>query len=365
MKLLVSITRILVGGLFIFSGLIKLNDPMGFAFKLQDYFAPEVLNLEFLSPYALLLSVIIVIFEIVLGVMVLIGYSKKFTVWSLFIMIVFFTFLTFYSAYFNKVTDCGCFGDAIKLTPWESFTKDVILLALILILFLGRKYIHPIGVKVSHKYIVFAVFLGCLFVANQVLNHLPYIDFRAYKIGTHIPSAMEIPPDAPRAKYDMTFIYDVNGEEQSFSQNELAAVPEGATFIERKQTLLQEGYTPPILDFTIENEDENLIDAFMTEEKLLLVIVYNLENSELEGYQNIKTITDKAIAQGYKVIGLSATAGRPIERLVRTQNLNFDFYFCDQTVLKTIVRSNPGIVRLENGTIKDKKHWNDALELSL
>ena len=135
MKILVGISRIVVGILFIFSGLIKLNDPIGFSFKLQDYFAPGVLDLEFLIPYSLLLAIFIVIFEVLLGVMLLVGYLRKFTVWSLLLMIVFFTFLTFYSAYFNKVTDCGCFGDAIKLTPWESFTKDVILLVFILILF--------------------------------------------------------------------------------------------------------------------------------------------------------------------------------------------------------------------------------------
>ena len=145
MKYLVGFSRVFVGILFIISGLIKLNDPMGFSFKLQDYFAPSVLNLEFLVPYALILALLVVIFEVMLGIMLLLGYAKKFTIWSLLAMIVFFTFLTFYSAYFNKVTDCGCFGDAIKLTPWESFTKDVILLVLILILFFGKQYIKLIN----------------------------------------------------------------------------------------------------------------------------------------------------------------------------------------------------------------------------
>ena len=132
MKILVGISRIFVGILFIISGLIKLNDPVGFGFKLQDYFAPEVLNLEFLVPYALAIAIFVVIYEVMLGVMIILGYAKRFTLWSLLLMIVFFTFLTFYSAYFNKVTDCGCFGDALKLTPWESFWKDVVLLVLIL-----------------------------------------------------------------------------------------------------------------------------------------------------------------------------------------------------------------------------------------
>ena len=143
MKVLVGVSRIFVGVLFIISGLIKLNDPVGFSFKLGDYFAPEVLNLPFLEPYALVIAILVVILEVLLGVMLIVGYAKKFTLWSLLLMIVFFTFLTFYSAYFNKVTDCGCFGDALKLTPWESFSKDVVLLILILFLYKGSRYIQP------------------------------------------------------------------------------------------------------------------------------------------------------------------------------------------------------------------------------
>lgn len=134
MKAITGIARVLVGILFI-SGFVKLNDPLGFSYKLQEYFSEQVLDIPVLIPFALIIAIVIVIYELVLGIMLLIGYSPKFTTWSLLIMIVFFTFLTFYSAYFNKVTDCGCFGDAIPLTPWQSFYKDVILLVLILILF--------------------------------------------------------------------------------------------------------------------------------------------------------------------------------------------------------------------------------------
>ena len=125
----------------IISGLIKLNDPVGFSFKLEEYFSQGVLDLPVFEPYALAISIIVVIVEVLLGIALLIGFKPKLTVWSLLLMIVFFTFLTFYSAYFNKVTDCGCFGDAVKLTPWESFTKDIILLVLIVILFAGIRYI--------------------------------------------------------------------------------------------------------------------------------------------------------------------------------------------------------------------------------
>ncbi|MEO9076189.1 MAG: MauE/DoxX family redox-associated membrane protein, partial [Gelidibacter sp.] len=120
MKFIVAISRIFVGILFIISGFVKLNDPLGFSYKLQEYFGTDVLNLPFLEPYALGIAVMVVVFEVVLGIFLLIGYKPKFTVWSLLLMIIFFTFLTFYSAYFDKVKDCGCFGDAMPLTPWQS-----------------------------------------------------------------------------------------------------------------------------------------------------------------------------------------------------------------------------------------------------
>ena len=154
MKFITQISRLLVGTLFIFSGLIKLNDPMGFSFKLDEYFAPDVLNMPFLQPYALSLAVFIVILEVLLGVALLLGHPKKITAWLLLLMIVFFTFLTFYSAYFNKVTDCGCFGDAIPLTPWESFGKDVVLTLLILIIFTNLKYIKPLFSNVVNWVII-------------------------------------------------------------------------------------------------------------------------------------------------------------------------------------------------------------------
>lgn len=364
MKLLVFISRILVGGLFIFSGLIKLNDPMGFSFKLEDYFAPDVLNLQFLVPYALAIAIFVVIYEVLLGVMVIIGYARKFTVWSLLLMIVFFTFLTFYSAYFNKVTDCGCFGDAIKLTPWESFIKDIILLVFILILFFGQKYITPLVEKSKMKFIVMASLLFCVFITYQVLNHLPYIDFRAYKIGSNIQESMSIPPDAPRAVFEYSWTFDVNGEEKVVKTfGDYPKVDGDFVGVDTKK--ISDGYVPPILDFSIESDDEILTEEFLSEEKLVMVVVYNIERSNPKGFENIKKITDEAMQKGYRVIGLSASIGEPIDQLRAEHNLNFDFYFCDQTVLKTILRSNPGIVKLNNGTIEQKYHWKDALKLEL
>jgi len=143
-NIITQFSRIFVGILFIISGLIKLNDPVGFSYKLAEYFSETVFNIPFLVPYTLALALFLVILEVVLGVMLLIGYKTKFTIWSLLLLIVFFTFLTFYSAYFDVVKDCGCFGDALKLTPWESFTKDLVLLVFILILFFNMKLVKPL-----------------------------------------------------------------------------------------------------------------------------------------------------------------------------------------------------------------------------
>ena len=364
MKILVGITRIFVGILFIISGLIKLNDPVGFSFKLKDYFAPEVLNLEFLVPYALLIAIFVVIFEVLLGIMLLVGYMKKFTLWSLLLMIVFFTFLTFYSAYFNKVTDCGCFGDALKLTPWESFTKDIVLLVLILILFFGSKYIQPFFTKSIRSIVIFASFIGCLAITYHVLLHLPIIDFRPYKIGANITEGMSFPEDAPKPIFEYNWKFNVNGEEKIFTTN--GDYPEvDGEFIEVETKELQAGYEPPIHDFTIERDDTDYTEKFLNEDNLIVVIAYNLSNTEKEGYLNIGEITNEALKKGYKVIGLSASSRSVMEELAEDYGLNFKFYFCDETTLKTIVRSNPGILELQKGTIMQKLHWTDAKDLKL
>jgi len=366
MRILVGISRILVGVLFIISGLIKLNDPVGFSFKLQDYFAPEVLNLEFLAPYALVLAVFVVIFEVLLGVMLLVGYAKKITLWSLLLMIVFFTFLTFYSAYFNKVTDCGCFGDAIKLTPWESFSKDIVLLVLILIMFYGRKYIHPLFSKNVRSITVFASLVLCLWFGYHVLMHLPVVDFRAYKIGANIQEGMTVPADALPPIVEYRWKYNIDGKETVIKNTTgRDPKPAGGTRVGVDTKFLREPYEPPIHDFAIERDDEDFTTQFLEEEKLIMVIAYNLDNTEIEGYANIKKVTGEAIQKGYTVIGLSASSTSETETLADRQNLSFKFYFADMTTLKTIVRSNPGILELRRGTIMQKLHWNDASELKL
>ena len=186
MKILKEISRFIVGGLFIFSGLIKLNDPVGTSIKLHEYFdvfATDIAGFfKIFVPYALPIAVFLVVLEVILGIAVLLKYRMNLTSWILLLLILFFTFLTFYSAYFNKVTDCGCFGDAIKLTPWESFTKDVILVVFIAILFIYRKTFKPLLHQKKANIIVGSLTVVSIYIAIHAINHLPFIDFRTYRL---------------------------------------------------------------------------------------------------------------------------------------------------------------------------------------
>lgn len=364
MKTAVGITRIFVGVLFMISGFIKLNDPLGFSYKLQEYFSAQVLNLEFLVPFALVLAVILVIFELVLGIMLIIGYLPKFTMWSLLIMILFFTFLTFYSAYFNKVTDCGCFGDALPLTPWQSFYKDVILLILILFLFFNKKMIHPIFARASHRWIIFLSFMLCFTFAYYVLMHLPLIDFRAYKIGNNIPEKMQLPENARAAEYEYKWRFKQDGQEVIITNQGVYPQVEGE-FVDVKTRLIREGDKPAIKDFLIEKDGENITLDILNKDKLLMIVAYSMRNTEREGYEAIKRLSEEARSKGYDVVGLTSSGDAAIEQLKNKYNLNFDFYRADETLLKTIVRANPGILTLRNGTITQKVHWFDAENIKL
>ncbi|TBW30409.1 BT_3928 family protein [Gramella sp. KN1008] len=364
MKAIVSIARILVGVLFIFSGFIKLNDPVGFSYKLQEYFSEPVLNIPFLIPFALIIAIVIVIFELVLGIMLLIGYARKFTSWSLLLMIIFFTFLTFYSAYYNKVTDCGCFGDAIPLTPWESFYKDVILFVLILILFFNQKLINPIFNPKYHKWVIFVSFIACFAFCYHVLMHLPVFDFRPYKIGNNIAEKMSVPEDAPEAVFEYEWKFNHNGEEKIIVNNGAYPQVEGE-FIGVETTQVEEGYVPPIHDFVIETEEGDITQEILAEDKVFMIVAYNIRSTEHDGYKAVKSLSEEALKKGYRVIGLTASGEQLQNTLKKKYDLNFDFYQTDETALKTIVRSNPGFLTLEQGTITQKKHWFDADDIEL
>lgn len=364
MKGLVAICRGLVGGLFIFSGIIKLNDPLGMSYKLQEYFSPDVLNIPAFEPYALIIAIIMVVLEVVLGVFLLIGYKPKFTVWSLFALIVFFTFLTFYAWYFDKVKDCGCFGDFLKLKPFESFMKDIVLLVLIVILIIGLKYIKPLFSSLPTTVLALLSFIGSLLFGYHVIMHLPTWDFRAYVIGKNISEGMTIPEDAPKPVQEYSWKFNVNGEEKIYKTNGSYPSVDG-DFVSVDTKVIQEGYQPPIYDFSIETDDEDLTTQFLSEENLIVVISYSLESIEKGGALKLKALQKRAENNGYKIIGLTASGNDAKQRINEAYEIDFEWYLCDEKALKTVVRSNPGIIELDAGTVKQKVHWNDIDDLEL
>jgi len=320
MKILVHISRFFVAATFIFSGFVKLIDPLGSAYKFEEYFGADVLNLEFLIPYALPFAILLILAEIMLGVMLLVGYLPKITSWSLLAIITVFLFLTWYSAYYNKVTDCGCFGDAVKLSSWGTFYKNIVLVLFILLLVLKQKLIKPLFSLNTAKWTTFLSFFLFLYITYYVLIHLPIIDFRPYAIGKNIP--------------------------------------EGMKYIGEKEASIH--------DFFLESvEGEDLTNQVLAADNVLLVVAYDLSKSDIQGFSKIKVITDEALEKGYSVYLLTSSLNEEFEAIKNEFSLNFELLFCDGTTLKTIIRANPGILTLQNGTVTGKWSWIDAETIKL
>lgn len=362
MKYLVQLCRFIVGIIFIISGFVKAVDPIGFGYKLEEYFAPDVFNIGFLHDLALQQATFFSIFEIILGVLLLIGIFRKFTVWSLLLLIVFFTFLTFYSAYFNKVTDCGCFGDAMKLTPWQSFWKDIFLLILIIILFIGQKYIRPfIKNKVFNYGVTTVALLISCWISFVGIQKLPLIDFRAYAIGKNIPEGMksadELGKKAPVYQVIYTMKNKNNGETVKITDsdyvNDTKWYEEGTPWqiqsdlTETKK--LSDGYEPPIHDFILDCEDGDKTGFYLEESKVVFFVMPFSDRVSSVENQHLNQIYNELTEKGIQV---SALVNGDLE------NVDFPYCYVDQITLKTIIRSNPGIVVLKKGTVIGKFHNN-------
>jgi uncharacterized membrane protein YphA (DoxX/SURF4 family) len=368
MNILIQIARILVGGLFIFSGLVKLNDPMGMAFKLHDYFAPDVLNLAFLNDYTLPLAFGIILFEIILGTALLIGYQVKWTLRAILGLIIFFTFLTFYSAYYNKVTDCGCFGDAIPLTPWQSFSKDVILLVLILFLFAGEKHLKPLLSPGLMKVKMVSATLVSAVLGWYVLEHLPFIDFRPYAVGKSITEGMKSAEEMGLEPTQYGTIYTLeneSGEKITVSSDDYIGekwwekpewvIQENLT----KSVLIKEGYEPPVHDFSVIMNDIDVTEEVLNQEWILLLPIRQLRKANEKGLSDLAEWTKKTEELSIKMIGLTASGGDDMLEFINEGKTPFALANLDETTLKTMIRSNPGVIMLYKGTVVGKWHYND------
>jgi uncharacterized membrane protein YphA (DoxX/SURF4 family) len=354
-KIIDQFSRFFVGGLFIFSGLIKLNDPIGTEIKMEEYF--DVFANDFGSffhvfiPYALEIGMIMIVLEVVLGVAVLLNYKMSITSKALLALMVFFTFLTFYSAYFNKVTDCGCFGDAIKLTPWQSFYKDIILVVFVLHLVRHHKRYTPVLRSREGHAVIISITALCIFLGVYALRHLPFIDFRAYKIGNNIPQQMQ-PEEQPEIEY----IFEKDGEEVRSKK----FMPESEGYKYKDSRVLNPEKTiAKISDYSVTSIDGEDVTQNTFEGAKLLFIVYNVNNVSSANVDKIRALI-KGVDGKVEAMALTASSAADFEAFRHQHQLAIPYYFSDATVLKTIVRANPGITLWQNGTVKGMWHHNDT-----
>lgn len=358
MKIIAQISRVLVGILFIISGFIKANDALGFSYKLDEYF--QVFHMPWFTHISLPLAIVICAFEIGLGVALLLGAKMKFTAWSLLIMIVFFTFLTFYSWKFDVVKDCGCFGDALHLTPFQSFSKDLILLVLILFIFIKRNEIKPLFGEKPSTFLSYVGFIASFSFSVYCYMHLPVIDFRPYAIGKSIPDGMKLPPNAVKDSVVMLFIYEKDGKQVELTVDQLSTIDDSYKFVDRKDKVIREGDKPAIHDFTITTADGfDSTTEVLDQPFIFLLVAYDINhaNENIQGKVNdFVALSQKA---GINFIGLTSSAPKEVEAFRHKHNSMFNYYYTDGTTLKTMIRSNPGLMLLQKGVVKAMWHYND------
>ena len=361
MKITTNIVRIVTGILFIISGLIKANDSLGFAYKLDEYF--EVFGTNFLVPLSLPLAMFVCIFEIALGFALLLGARTKLTLWLLLLMIVFFTFLTFYSAYFNKVTDCGCFGDAFKaifgrsFSPWESFGKDIFFLVLIIILFIGRQYINPIVGPRFENVLLIIILAGTTAFPLYTYNYLPVIDFRPFAIGKNIPEQTKGVPD--ELKYFYKLKDKKTGEIKEFDKFP-TDYEKDYDYIDSRTEITKKGIDPKIKDFAISdlNGSDYTEDIIGNPNYNFLLICYDLDKTDKAIFGKLNDFVALCKQDSVTFIALTSSSKETIDKFKLEAKTNIDFYNSDGTVLKTMIRSNPGLMMLKGGTVVDMWHFH-------
>lgn len=370
LNILTNISRIIVGITFILSGFVKAVDPTGTQYKLQDY--AEAVGIETLADWmTMTAAVALAAVEFVLGILLLFAIRRRLVTRLTLLFISVMTVITVWIYAANPVSDCGCFGDAIILTNGETLLKNIILLALCLLTarFPMRM---PRMVSLNNQWIVLhyaTVFI--LIISAYSLYHLPIFDFRPYHIGANLVKGMEIPDDAEQPQFETTFIMEKDGERKEFS---LDNYPDSTwTFIDSKTTVIRQGYVPPIHDFSItllphrsdeeaeeEEYPEDITDIVLadTSYTFLLIAPY-LEKASDATFGNIARIYEYALDKGYKFYCLTASGKEAIGRWSDLTGAEYPFCNTDATTLKTIIRSNPGLVLLKNGTVVGKWGYND------
>lgn len=356
-----ELARIILGLVFIFSGFVKAIDPLGSAYKIEDYlmaFGHPFSYFIFLSlPFAILLST----FELTLGFNLILKIYPRITIILTAIFLTALTALTLYLALKNPITDCGCFGDVIILTNWQTFYKNLVLISLAVLLLIYRKRFTPLFLPHIEPFALVIFALLGIAISIYCYHHLPLIDFLPYKVGVNIPEAMHIPEGAKTDQYETTFIYEKNGQRKEFTLENYPKDDSTWVFIDQKTTLKSIGYRPPIHDFVIfDTQDEDITDIILQENNsAYLLIMYDVNKASKVGAKKAEKVYQKAQSTNSFFCAVTASSDEEIQKFVQATGVTYPFCKADPIMLKTIVRANPGLVLIKNGTIMGKWNWRD------
>jgi uncharacterized membrane protein YphA (DoxX/SURF4 family) len=360
MKQILAVTRGLVGVLFIFSGLVKADDPLGLSYKMQEFF--DVWNFHLFDHLTLTFSMIMIVFEIVAGVAVLVGWRMRLFSWLLLLLMIFFTFLTGYAYLSGKVRECGCFGDCIPLTAGESFVKDLVLLALVLFLFAMRSRIKPfLPPMISLTVLVAATLLAFVF-QGYVLKHLPVVDCLPYKIHNDMLEKMKPPPGSIPDSTVITMVYEKNGQKVEFDASHFPKdFDDSYKFVSRYDKVVREGNaTPAIKDFVLITDNGTDTTQAVLTTKGYKVFDFVRELDESFGSQEFNILLTMAKAKKIPFYIITADYENVMPR-VQQMGIAPDVILlkCDATAIKTAARANPTLYLLKNAVILGKWSYTD------
>ena len=363
MKTLLTIARVIVGVLFIFSGLVKANDPLGLSYKMQEFF--EVWGWNFFNDFTLSFSTLMIAFEIIAGVAVLLGWRMKLFSWLLLLLIIFFTFLTGYAVLSGKIRTCGCFGDCIPLTAVQSFTKDLILTALIVFIFIFRNQVQPVFSAKASSRILVATVLFSFALQGYVFKHLPIVDCLPYKLGKNIQQQMKVPPGAVPDSSVITFVYNKQGKQVEFTADKFPEDFDDSLyhFVRRYDKLIREGNAQPaIKDFVLTSLDGTDSTQAILNQKgtMLFLFVKDDMNSNYDRKEN---------QQLREIAAYAKTKNMPLYLITNTREAMAEFasatkdsvttFLCDAVAIKTAARANPTLYLLKDAVIQGKWAYAD------
>lgn len=344
--------------LFIFSGFVKAVDPLGSFYKIQDYLAAFGIISWFPTYLPLLFAIILSSAEFCVGVFLFFGVRRKIASTLALLLMSVMTPLTLYLALANPVSDCGCFGDAWVLTNWQTFGKNIVLLIAAIAVFRERKLMFRF-VTLKIEWMVSLYTLLFVFALSfYCLEYLPVLDFRPYKIGADIKAGMEIPEGAKPSVFESRFVLEKDGRQQEFT---LDNYPDSTwTFVETRTVLKEKGYEPPIHDFSMISlgTGEDITDSVLTDKGYtFLLVAHRIEEADDSNIDLINEIYDYSVEHGYGFYALTSSPDEEIEMWRERTGAEYPFCQMDDITLKTIIRSNPGLLLIKDGTILNK--WSD------